>query len=225
MASTSCPTSTPPSPALFPVPAATTANPLPLIHLNGFPGVGKLTIARALQQRLGAVGRLVHNHMLINPADAVLHRTEEGYQDLRRAIRSAVFASLADSPATYGAAYIFTDFQSGDATGSATCAEYLAAARARRCALISIVLTCEASTNLARLQSPERAAERKLVDPQLLTHFRNGLGPHHFEGETTTWSLDVSDLSAAEASLCILEHILDFSPDIAATLTKAAEQD
>ncbi|EQL01603.1 hypothetical protein G6O67_006620 [Ophiocordyceps sinensis] len=80
----------PPTRARMGLESAPTGKPLPLIHLNGFPGTGKLTIARALQELLRY--RLVHNHLLINPADAVLRRTEPGYQDLRRGIRGAVFS-------------------------------------------------------------------------------------------------------------------------------------
>lgn len=42
----------------------------------------------------------VHNHLLVNPADAVLKRDQPGYQDLRKAIRGVVFTALAESPST-----------------------------------------------------------------------------------------------------------------------------
>ncbi|KAK1674766.1 hypothetical protein BDP55DRAFT_666228 [Colletotrichum godetiae] len=110
-------------------------NPQPIIHINGYPGTGKLTIARALEQKLAPGARLIHNHPLINPADAVLHRIGPGYQDLRKAICGTVFAALAEYPLTRDSAYILTEFHSSDAVGSATCAEYLeAAVRAWLCA-------------------------------------------------------------------------------------------
>lgn len=194
---------------------ATAPKPLPLIHLNGFPGTGKLTIARALVELLNPCGRLVHNHLLINPADAVLHRTEPGYQDLRRALRAAVFTALAQNAAAHKTAYIFTDFQSGDAVGSATCAEYLAAAHARGCELVSVVVTCGEAANRARLLSAERAAQGKIVDSKLLAMFRHGVGPYRFEGPTTTsWTLDVTELSATQAARCILEHVLELCPEV-----------
>lgn len=64
---------------------------LPLVHINGFPGIGKLNIARKLVELLQQFdAKLVHNHLLIDPASAVLPRSSPNYQPLRRAIRDAI---------------------------------------------------------------------------------------------------------------------------------------
>ncbi|GKT49091.1 uncharacterized protein ColSpa_09272 [Colletotrichum spaethianum] len=199
--------------ALAPAPPST-SKPLPIIHLNGFPGTGKLTIARAFQQQLGACCQLVHNHLLINPADAVLHRSEAGYQDLRRA----------GLPASHRFAYVFTDFQSTDAVGSAVCAEYLAAARARGAALVSVVMRCDEATNLMRLQVAHRETHHKIVDPELLLIFRRGTEIHRFdEPGVTSLDMDVTGLSAAEASQRILEHVLRVCPELEDEVTAAKD--
>ncbi|KXH60192.1 hypothetical protein CSAL01_13013 [Colletotrichum salicis] len=184
--------------------------PQPMIHINGYPGTGKLTIARALEQKLAPGARLIHNHLLINPADAVLRRTEPGYQDLRKAIRGTVFAALAGSPSTCDSVYIFTDFQSSDAVGSATCAEYLEAARARGCVLVSVVLACDEGVNLERLVSAERRAHCKIVDPELLMSFRAGSMIHRFAASDSVVVLDVdvSRKTPEEAAEEILDHVL-----------------
>lgn len=194
--------------------------PKPLIHINGFPGTGKLTIARILQQLLGPQGRLVHNHLLINPADAVLHRTEPGYQDLRRAIRAAVFTSLADSPSTHDHVYIFTDFQSSDPVGSATCAEFLDAARARGGALVPVLLECDEAVNLERLGTKEREVHGKIVNPELLRYFRRGVTIHRFADAqtTTTLELDVSALTAEQAAQKIFDHVVQICPDVGSSV-------
>ncbi len=194
------------------------SRPLPIIHINGFPGTGKLTIAKELQILLGAHGKLVHNHLLINPADAVLHRTQPGYQDLRRALREAVFSALADAPATHGTAYIFTDFQSSDPVGSATSAEYAAAARRRGCALIPIVLRCSEEANLERLQTGDRALSGKITDVELLRKFRAGVHIHRFEGMPEMMELDVTNLEPAEAAKIIFDHVLQYSAEVKAVL-------
>lgn len=193
---------------------AGTKKPKPLIHINGFPGTGKLTIARILQQLLGPQGRLVHNHLLINPADAVLHRTEPGYQDLRRAIRAAVFTSLADAPSTHDHVYLFTDFQSSDPVGSATCAEFLDAARARGSDLVSVLIDCDEAVNVERLGTKERELHRKIVDPNLLRHFRRGVTIHRFADLQTTLELDVSTLTAEQAAQKIFDHVVRICPDV-----------
>lgn len=194
----------------------TASKPLPIIHLNGFPGTGKLTVARHLEQLLAPRARLIHNHLLINPADAVLRRDEAGYQNLRHTIRAAIFASLVESTATHNFAYLFTDFQSSDEIGTAVCAEYLAAAQNRGCELISIVLSCDMDTNVERLIADERRAHGKIVNVELLKKFREGVMIHRFEelGDKRL-ELDVSTLSAEEAAKQILEHVVKSCPEVA----------
>ena len=49
--------------------------------------------------------KLIHNYLLISPADAVLHHTQPGYQSLRHALRAAIFTSLITEIATYNTTY------------------------------------------------------------------------------------------------------------------------
>ncbi|KAI1320661.1 hypothetical protein F5Y16DRAFT_417381 [Xylariaceae sp. FL0255] len=191
----------------------------PIIHINGFPGTGKLTIARLLQSKLGGNKhcRMIHNHLLINPADAVLRRTEPGYRHLRKSIRSAVFTTLISNEATHDIVYIFTDFQSSDLMGSATCAEYLEMSEARGCALISVILSCEEEVNAVRLRSAERLAHGKIVDEELLRGFRADLTVHRFDfasGNGTELELDVTHLTAEEAAQAVYEHVLRLYPEM-----------
>ena len=52
-----------------------------IIHINGWPGTGKLTVGRLLAERLGA--RLVDNHTLLNPAEALFSRSDPLHASLR----------------------------------------------------------------------------------------------------------------------------------------------
>lgn len=77
--------------------------PQPIIYINGYPGVGKLTIAKALE-KLMPEAKVIDHHMLINPVDAVLSRSDRGYQELRRLptlIRKAIFKRIARNKATF----------------------------------------------------------------------------------------------------------------------------
>ncbi|CAI7624617.1 unnamed protein product [Penicillium glandicola] len=186
--------------------------PHPIVHLNGFPGVGKLTIARYLIKQPPSA-KLVHNHLLINPADAVLHRTQPGYQSLRRRIRSSIFSALTDEPATFDTTYIFTDFQSDDELGSAVCAEYLATAEARRAALVPILLFCDEETNMQRLVSSDRELHAKLTDVELVTKFRRG-DVYRFAGHSNYLELDVSNFTPEEAAKRICEHLGRVCPEL-----------
>jgi hypothetical protein len=192
--------------------------PLPIIHINGFPGTGKLSIAQHLIKQLpqhNIPTKLVHNHLLIDPADAVLHRTQPGYQTIRRAIRAAVFSALEQESATYGATYIFTDFQSSDAVGSSVCAEYAATATKRGCILISVVLKCEEEENLRRVASSDRGITKKLTDVELVRTFRRRGAPvHRFLEGPVSWELDVTNLSAEDVARLIVAHVVEVCPDL-----------
>lgn len=188
--------------------------PYPIIHVNGFPGTGKLTISQCLVRLLSGHAKLVHNHLLINPADAVLHRTQPGYQHLRKSIRSAIFTALANEPATYETAYIFTDFQTTNEIGSGVCAEFSCTAEARGCLLIPIVLTCLEEVNLERLVTLDRSAHQKLMDVELLQTFRRGAPLFRFEHLSSFLELDVTSISAEEAAEIIFKHILTHCPDL-----------
>ncbi|KAL4735869.1 hypothetical protein BDV11DRAFT_24002 [Aspergillus similis] len=180
----------------------------PLIHINAFPGTGKLTVAQHLlaQAPPSTSIKLVHNHLLINPADAVLHRTQPGYQALRHALRSAVFTSLATEPATYETTYVFTDFQTTNEQGTSVCLEYVQAAKDRCCQLISIVLICDEEENVRRVVHSGRKmhAAGKLRDVELLRMFRRGAPVFTF---SNALEIDVTKLEPEDVARIIWEHI------------------
>lgn len=201
--------------------------PLPIVHINGFPGTGKLTIAGKLAARLNiffedlaiehaappSSARLVHNHLLIDPANAVLHRTQPGYQTLRKAIRDAVFTSLVKESSTYAAIYIFTDWQSGDATGSSVCEEFRTMAQTRGSVLIPIIIKCDEEENVRRLAGLERSKYGKITDVDLLLQFRKQVDPppvFRFDGHEHRIEVDVTDMSAEEAADVMFRHVVQF---------------
>jgi hypothetical protein len=187
--------------------------PHPLIHINAFPGAGKLTVAKHLVT-LSANLKLIHNHLLINPADAVLHRTQPGYQSLRRALRTAIFTSLATEPATFNTTYLFTDFQTTNEQGASVCAEYAQAAKARGCLLIPIVLMCDEDENIRRMTQLEREKHAKLMDIELLKIFRKGAPIFEFNDREEFLKIDVTHLQPEEVTRIIWEHILLFYPGL-----------
>jgi hypothetical protein len=185
--------------------------PLPIIHINAFAGTGKLTIANCLIQKLQSTStpaKLVHNHLLINPVDAILHRSQPGYQEARKAIRSTVFDILEKNEETRGTAYVFTDFQSDNELGSAACKEYEDMARKRGCSFVPVVLRCEEEENLRRVVSSERAGRGKIVDVELMKMFLGGgMVIHRFEELEWFLDIDVTHLSADEAAERIKTHL------------------
>ncbi|KAE8356984.1 hypothetical protein BDV28DRAFT_126014 [Aspergillus coremiiformis] len=190
--------------------------PQPLIHINAFPGTGKLTVAQYLLSRSppSANVKLVHNHLLINPADAVLHRTQPGYQSLRRALRAATFTSLATEPATYNTTYLFTDFQTTNEQGTSVCLEYAQAAKDRGCVLIPIVLSCDEDANLKRIMHSDREMHAKLMDVELLRTFRKGAPVFRFSDRKEFLEIDVTCLEPEEVARMIWEHVLVVCPEL-----------
>ena len=68
-----------------------------IIHINSYPGVGKLTIGRHLAERLN--GKLLDNHSIYNVAFAVTEfRTPAFYQTVRP-VRDVAYARLLELPA------------------------------------------------------------------------------------------------------------------------------
>jgi hypothetical protein len=202
----------------------------PIIHLNGFPGTGKLTVARKLVEKINLESekhnssestsqtraKLVHNHLLIDPAGAVLDRTQPGYQRLRKAIREAVFASLVNESSTYETIYIFTDWQSGDDVGSGVCEEFQTMARARGSQFIPILITCDEKENVRRIQGAERAvSSTKITDTGLLLQWRQEVDPppvYQFRDNEARLDLDVTSLTAEEAAEAIWKHASHYLP-------------
>ena len=60
-----------------------------IIHINGWPGLGKLTVARIVAERLCA--HLVDNHVILNPALAIADHGSAAFtkitQEIRRMLR------------------------------------------------------------------------------------------------------------------------------------------
>ncbi|KAK8076338.1 hypothetical protein PG994_003610 [Apiospora phragmitis] len=211
---------------------ATPSNPRPrpLIHINGYPGVGKHTVARALQTLLAAhalPARLVANHLLIDAANAVLPRAERGYHALRRSLRLVVFEALADGPATRDQVYIFTDSQGTDIVGASTCAEFVVTARHRGCGLVSVVLSCDEGAHLERVLAADRVARGgRMVDASLAKTIREKSRIYRFSelaAEGGTLEVDVTSLSPEEAAMKIFRHVLDACPELGSDVGSAAQ--
>ncbi|RSM07915.1 hypothetical protein CDV31_008407 [Fusarium ambrosium] len=193
--------------------------PLPIVHINGFPGIGKLTIARKLVALLAPHnGKLVHNHLLIDPAGAVLPRSSTDYQSLRRAIRAVVFDTLATSRDTFDSVFVFTDFQSNDDIGRAVMAEYRAMATRRGCTFVTITVTCSKEENLRRLASSERSLHGKLMDAELVAHIRDNDVIHQSPEDPFQMELDLTELDADVAARMIHEHVLEVCVELRSRL-------
>lgn len=182
-----------------------------VILLNGFPGVGKLTIAKALQHALptNVPSRLVDNHVLIDVSEAIEPGRTEEHLALRKKVRDVAFSALKRLKQN-STVIIMTTCLSETPMDIARYHEHADIARARGVPLFTFNLTCDSNTNKSRLCSEGRKAGRafgkmKLVDVDLLTRIRQDyvlLDPRkttHSNLKLFHLELDISNLSAEEA--------------------------
>lgn len=171
-----------------------------IIHINGWPGVGKLTIARALAGLMNA--RLLDNHTVINPAEALFERRDPLNRSLRKALRAAIFDHVARMQP---GVLILTDAISDDAFDSAVFDEHRALAAARGARLVAVVLDCAPQINSERLVAAGRAEQRKLTDPAVLAALRAEHRLLRAQGVPLI-ELDVGALSPGEAAAILAER-------------------
>ncbi|RMY67688.1 hypothetical protein D0863_07634 [Hortaea werneckii] len=141
-----------------------------VVLLNGFPGTGKLAVARALRSKLGDTNtRLVDNHLIIDPAKATHPGRGYEHKALRDVIRRAIFQDLKGLPKNI-TTVILTGCLGQNSEDVAVYAEHVELAQARGVPLLSFTLTVEKSEHLLRLQSPDRVygQKTKLNDPAVL---------------------------------------------------------
>jgi len=158
-----------------------------IININGWPGVGKLSVAERLQQRIG--GRLLDNHAIFNVAFSLCEfRTPEFFETVR-AVRKIAFARAAKLPAE--TSVILTSAYANTPFGRENWTAIRELANARGTLLCNVVMDCSLAENIRRLQSPERVRFRKLTDPQPLIAAREasqlleGGGDHLLRLETS----------------------------------------
>jgi hypothetical protein len=178
-----------------------------VLCLVGFPGVGKLTIARILARMTGAV--LVDNHWINDPILKLV--TNQGSIAVSEAVwpqiakvREAVLETIATlSPRTNS--YIFTYAGADEDPGDRkTFEDYEAVARRRGSRFFPVRLLCDEEELVRRIQSTERIGN-KLTDPaEAIRNVRSftPLDPR----ASGTLCLDVTNLSAEAAASTIATH-------------------
>ena len=178
-----------------------------IIHINGWPGCGKLTIARLLAKRLN--GKLLDNHTLLNPAEALFERTDPLHASLRRDVRASVLGHAAQLPG--GTPLILTDALADDETDRAFFDDYRTLAAKRGARLVAVVLDCDRDENVRRLTSTGRAELYKLIRPDFLDHLRATYQLLRPQGVDLI-ELDVTALSADEVAARIEEKLPTLPP-------------
>jgi predicted kinase len=179
-----------------------------IVCLVGFPGVGKLTIARALSRLIDAA--IVDNHWINDPILRLLPKTDAQvvpdavWSEVAK-VRGAVLETIA-AFAPPGANFIFTYAGANeDPADRKAFEEYRDVAMRRAARFIAVRLTCGEDELVRRIQSPERRG-RKLMDTvearENVRHY-SPLDPRIPE----SLSLDVTHLAAEAAAALIFDHL------------------
>lgn len=174
--------------------------PPSLIHVNSYPGVGKLTIGRKVASALGA--KLLDNHSIYNVAFALTEFRSDAFYDAVREVRSTAYKLAMSLPPNVPV--ILTNAHAKDSDWGNECwdkAIELARKTGRQHAVI--LLDCARDENARRIQSVDRDAMRKPRDPMMFRQERVDRALID-RGADKLLRLDVTDMSANDAAASIV---------------------
>lgn len=135
-----------------------------IIHINGWPGVGKYEVGKIAAERLGA--RLIPNHSLNAPANCVADFGTPVFFEVARQVRALVFGQMVKAPPEEQ--FVLTSVLSDRDDDTARFELIRDISRQRGQLLLAVTLVCAAAENLRRLNTPSRAARRSLTDEDIL---------------------------------------------------------
>ncbi|MEO0918913.1 MAG: AAA family ATPase [Pseudomonadota bacterium] len=170
-----------------------------IIHINSYPGVGKLTIGRILAQKLGA--KLLDNHSIYNVAFALTEFKSDAYCDAVRDVRSVAYRLVKDLPPEVPV--ILTNAHAQDSVWGNECWDAaIGLARDSGRSHLVVLLECSREENAQRIQSADRDARRKPRDPKLFRQGENDRALIDRDADSLL-QLDVTRLSADAAAAAI----------------------
>ncbi|TBY86466.1 AAA family ATPase [Rhizobium leguminosarum] len=185
------------------------------VLLLGFPGVGKLTIAKELGSLISA--KIVDNHRFNNPILRLLD--EEGTAPLPKGIweyTGRVRQAVLDAITAYSgpsANFIFTHAGvEGDERSARTYQQFVEAARQRAAVFVPVRLLCAEEELARRVSSPARRDHLKTTDVET-SRSRSQQAvvlnlPHQH-----ALTLDVTFISPLESAAAIRDHVVTCLPN------------
>jgi shikimate kinase len=197
-----------------------------IIMLNGFPGVGKYTIAKSLRGALtdhNVPTRLLDNHLLLDHVSAIWPIRDATHYHLRSHFRHGETTLLKRIPGENLVIVMTSGFSAESKNDVRAFAEYADVARKRNVPVVFVSITCEERENRVRLRSEERkevvenGRSTKLIDEKVLADLKakysllcptmlddeiEGLEVHYLE-------IDNTDLSVEDSTKKIVEFVKD----------------
>ncbi|KAJ7741107.1 hypothetical protein B0H16DRAFT_1565995 [Mycena metata] len=140
-----------------------------VVVLNGFPGAGKLTVLNQAQVLLPGT-RLLDNHLLIDPATALIPTRNDAHHELRRQIRAPVFQQIRRMAQQGNVIFMTACLAKDNERDTAVLQEHLELVRDTNVPLYWVNADCDIAELEQRVRSPERCqgSKTKLTDVDLL---------------------------------------------------------
>ncbi|KAF8580275.1 hypothetical protein K439DRAFT_1637155 [Ramaria rubella] len=186
-------------------------NPCQWIYLNGYAGVGKLSIARELTKLIPG-SKVIDNHLIIDLCRSVFQQGSEEYESLRRQVRQELFTAMSRSEVARQTTYVFTGshLKHNPTAGPLVARDYERHANSAKIPFISVILVCEEEEHFRRAMSLSRqggdGVPGKLTNIDTLKAIRE-MEIFKFHCRHEMEALDVTELTAVEAAKRIKDFV------------------
>lgn len=167
-----------------------------IIVLNGYPGVGKLTIGKGLADLLGA--RLLDAHTVYNVAFATTEFRSPAFYETVEAVERIAYARVRDLPADVDVVLTVVLTEPKQIAHAAWAR--IEALAVDRGGLAVVHLRCDLDEHVRRIQSPGRGAKRKPQDAAMAERNHAEAKPLLGQGAAHLLSLNVTTLEAQQAA-------------------------
>jgi shikimate kinase len=172
-----------------------------LIVLNGYPGVGKLAIGRALASMIS--GRLLDIHTVYNVAFALTEFKSREFIETVEKIETIAHELIRKMPGDVPV--ILTTVLAGKSDWGDAEWERIVRLGEERGPFCVVHVHCDLEENMRRIQSEERDLKRKPRDPGMAQRNHTGGKPLAGGDASNLLRLDVTSLSAVDAARAIAD--------------------
>lgn len=167
-----------------------------IIVLNGYPGVGKLTIGRELAPMIS--GRLLDIHTVYNVAFALTEFKSPEFIDTVEKIEAIAHDLIRALPPEVPV--VLTTVLAGTSDWGEAEWQRIVRLGRERPPLLVVHIHCDLEENIRRIETPGRGAKRKPRDGDMARRNHARAEPLAGMGEANLLRLDVTGLSSTEAA-------------------------